>query len=587
MQAQRTEAELQVSSGRSTHRQRQSRAERIASLVAQIDKANPRLLRGSTVLEALTLVLTHPRLQGALLPFQQELMRATSVRTSPTRAASLIVEAADLLVRMQVPLPDVELLRVALLEYAHSLSPSIERHAHLMRAYVRLRGSAESVLDQKVPFLDDSIADGRERGLATQGLAHHASKIAGAALRATAPSTTRPFRHWSAPELRGAVVAIRALYVLCRQSIRGAATRLDLSADFVEYGAPVWSAAVEELHRRGQAEKTWSTEWQEDSQAQVALTLEQRPAGRRNTETDGAPELPQGTEGHVVCRQPIPSSADKSDQDEIQRHRILQKPLPVLTTPPADQLNARHARLVAEFPWAEDAIRQIFVDLRARAALGVRALCMPATLLVGPPGSGKSRLARRLGEVLELPLLDLPLGGTTDSKVLSGTSRGWASGKPSDLAMLLASRQCASALVILDEIDKAVGATTNDGGLQSYLLGLLEPETAARHRDNFLKVECDYSKVSWIATANRLSTLPAPLLSRMRVLLVGNPQPHHMESVAEGVIAEMATRWGVDRWALPAPGELALPFDRLSSVRQVRQSCEAAVATWAASLARH
>jgi hypothetical protein len=587
MQAQPTEAELQVSSGGSTLRQRQSRAERIASLIAEIDKANPRLLSGSTALEALTLVLTHPRLQGALLPFQQVLMRAISVRTGPARTASLIVEAADLLVRAKVPLPDVELLRIALLEYAHSLSPSIERHAHLMRAYVRLRGSAESVLDLKVPFLDDSIADGRERGLATQGLVHHASKIAGAALRATAPSTTRPFRHWSAPELRGAVVAIRALYVLCRQSIRGAATRLDLSADFVEYGAPVWSAAVEELHRRGQAEKTWSTEWQEDSQAQVALTLEQRLAGHRNTETDGAPELPHGTEGHVVCRQPIPSSADKCDQDEIQRHRVLQKRLPVSITPPADQLDARRARLVAEFPWAEEAIGAIFMDLRARAALGVRPLCMPATLLVGPPGSGKSRLARRLGEVLELPLLDLPLGGTTDSKVLSGTSRGWASGKPSDLAMLLASRQCASALVILDEIDKAVGATTNDGGLQSYLLGLLEPETAARHRDNFLKVECDYSKVSWIATANRLSTLPAPLLSRLRVLLVGSPQPHHMESVAEGVIAEMATRWGVDRRALPAPGELALPFDQLSSVRQVRQSCEVAVATWAASLARH
>jgi len=70
------------------------------------------------------------------------------------------------------------------------------------------------------------------------------------------------------------------------------------------------------------------------------------------------------------------------------------------------------------------------------------------------PGCGKSRLVRRLAEELALPRLDLCLGGSSDTKMLGGTSRGWSSSKRGDLAALLATHQSASALVILDELDR-------------------------------------------------------------------------------------------------------------------------------------
>ena len=116
----------------------------------------------------------------------------------------------------------------------------------------------------------------------------------------------------------------------------------------------------------------------------------------------------------------------------------------------------------------------------------------------------------------------------------------------------------------------------------------LEPETACRHTDIFLKTECDFSGVMWIATANALSSIQVvPLVSRLRVLMLHQPEPHHYPVIAENVLVEIARRWTLDRWALPQLTDLALPFDQLTSARQVRVAAEAAVTEWARALQRH
>jgi ATP-dependent Lon protease len=152
----------------------------------------------------------------------------------------------------------------------------------------------------------------------------------------------------------------------------------------------------------------------------------------------------------------------------------------------------------------------MFSSLLGRARLGALSFRLPPTLLVGVPGCGKSRLALRFAELMDVPVLNVSLAGAHDAKILNGTSRGWGGGRPSTLATFLAVRRSASALVILDELDKARAGSRNDSDAQSYLLGLLEPQTARAHLDCFLKVECDYSEVSWLATANRLSAIDAP-----------------------------------------------------------------------------
>jgi hypothetical protein len=563
--------------------------ERVAEFVARIECGNEWMLDHTSALEALELVLTHPRPPHRLQTLRTLLLHAARPRRSLGRTAQLLKDAASELRGLNGILVDADLLRIALLEHAFQLKPSMTLQLDLLRAYLRYRGAPEGVLEHQLPKLDDTSSSGRRRAVSARGLERHVTQITQAALRATSPSASRPLSAWSDQELRAAAIALRVFYGICRRPIRGVESGGDLAADFRDFGAPVGRRLVEEANRRGLA---WSVEWHEEAHAQILLMLQSVPVSFGRVRADVAEvEVVQawasGPLTHVVCTAPIPRATDRSDQEEVQRHQILQQPLPVAPMPSPAKLGILFDRLVAEFPWADQALSAIFTDLRARAALGIPWLGMPATLLVGLPGCGKSRLARRLAEELNLPRLDLPLGGTTDSKVLSGTSRGWASGRPSDLAVLLASRRCASALVLLDEIDKAAGSTQNDGGIQSYLLGLLEPETARRHRDNFLKVECDYSRVSWIATANQLSVLSAPLLSRFRVLLVGQPEPGHMRAAAENVLVEMAARWGVERAALPELRELRLPLDQLTSVRQVKQACEAAVSTWAATIQRH
>jgi hypothetical protein len=290
---------------------------------------------------------------------------------------------------------------------------------------------------------------------------------------------------------------------------------------------------------------------------------------------------------HVVCRTPIPSSSDKQDKEEIARHRILETPLPVVPMPSLQSLESSRATLLAEFPWASATVEVIFDDLLGRANLGVRELTLPPTLLVGLPGAGKSRLARRIAEILDLARLDIALAGTSDTKIIGGTSRGWASGRPSDLASLLARRRTASAIVLLDEIDKASDSHRAGGGICAYLLGLLEPETAARHYDPFLKVECDYSRVAWLCTANALSSIPKPLQSRLRILVVPQPKAQHFAAVSGGVVAELEQRWQLPAGTLPPVGDLRIDWARLGSARQVRVATEASIGDWARSVVKH
>lgn len=363
-----------------------------------------------------------------------------------------------------------------------------------------------------------------------------------------------------------------------------------MRSDFERCGAPLWKQLDTLIAKSSRVTGEWAGLNTSADFARLALSVGTAP-GEDLWEMEGATETARsvavGSPTHVVCRSVIPASSEKYDKEEIERHRLLEKPLALVAMPPPSSLQQSRQQLLDEFAWAGDAVHIIFDDLLGRANIGVQDLTMPATLLIGLPGAGKSRLARRIAEELNLPRLDVSLSGTSDTKLLGGTSRGWASGRPSDLASLIVRERNASALVMLDEIDKAHDAHRAGGGIAAYLLPLLEPETACRHYDSFLKTECDFSKVSWICTANTLSGISKPLQSRLRILLIPQPRREDLPNVCAAVVTELEQRWQVPAGTIPSAEELAFDMTHLTSARQARVATEAAVSLWARSVVRH
>ncbi len=197
-------------------------------------------------------------------------------------------------------------------------------------------------------------------------------------------------------------------------------------------------------------------------------------------------------------------------------------------------------------------------------------------LLVGDPGGGKSRFARRIGEVLGITVWRTD-ASRSDGAAFGGTDRRWYSAEPCHPFLAVARGKIANPLVLLDEIEKA--ATRSDyGRLWDCLLGFLEPETNARYPDPALQTNLDLSQVTYIATANSLDPLPSPIRDRFRVVRFPKPKAGDLDALLPAVIADLAKERSLDAsWIPPLDGveraAIALNW-RGGSVRRLRRIVE-------------
>ncbi|MCK4874565.1 MAG: endopeptidase La, partial [Sulfurimonas sp.] len=192
----------------------------------------------------------------------------------------------------------------------------------------------------------------------------------------------------------------------------------------------------------------------------------------------------------------------------------------------------------------------------------------------GPPGVGKTSLANSIAEALKRPLVRIALGGLEDVNELRGHRRTYVGAMPGRITQGLIDAKKMNPVVVLDEIDKV--AKTGRGDPTAALLEILDPEQNKEFRDYYLNFNIDLSRVIFIATANDVGRIPAPLRDRMEFITISSYTPQEKFEIANRyLIPQELKKHGLKKSEVniskPALKELIHSYTREAGVRNLRR----------------
>ncbi|OCC15717.1 ATP-dependent protease La Type I [Dissulfuribacter thermophilus] len=305
-------------------------------------------------------------------------------------------------------------------------------------------------------------------------------------------------------------------------------------------------------------------------------------------ESEGAPEEIEELKAAIEAKK-LPESAKKEVERELERLSKMH-PSSAEYTVSRDYID-----WILALPWheetedhldlekAEEILNQDHYDLekvknRIIEYLAVRKLKPdakgPILCFAGPPGTGKTSLGRSIAKALGRKFYRIALGGVRDEAEIRGHRRTYVGAMPGRIIQGLRRVGVKNPIFMLDEIDKI--GTDFRGDPASALLEVLDPEQNATFTDHYLGVEFDLSKIIFIATANVLETIPAPLLDRMEILeLSGYTLQEKLEIARKYLIPRQLKAHGLTRRNVSIPkkvvSRIITDYTREAGVRNLER----------------
>ena len=246
-----------------------------------------------------------------------------------------------------------------------------------------------------------------------------------------------------------------------------------------------------------------------------------------------------------------PAAPDYSVQANY-LHEMLDLPWEHYST---DNLDLNHAKEVLNadhfgLEKVKERILEYLAVLKLKADMKSPILC-----LYGPPGVGKTSLGKSIARAINREFVRMSLGGLHDESEIRGHRKTYIGAMPGRILQNIKKAGTSNPVFILDEIDKV--GTDFRGDPQSALLEVLDPEQNENFHDNFLDIDYDLSKVMFIATANDLSTIAAPLRDRMEIIEVSGYLLEEKREIAKRhLIPKQLENHGITNENIEIPDEI-------------------------------